>query len=167
MNGSSELLTCSLYGQSLGLPVSYVQEVVTPLRCTVLPLAHNVISGLINLRGHVITQLDMRKALDLPDRDENEVFRVVIISTENETFGLIVDQVGEVMTPETNVLENTPKSLPHCWQEVGSGVLKLQERLLVVLDIERFVQLTVDLSCKNKLANAVAGIQESVEEAEE
>jgi len=164
MNDSSELLTCSLHGQSLGLSVRHVQEVVTPLRCTALPLAHNVISGLINLRGHVITQLDMRKALDLPDREENESFRVVIIESDGgETFGLIVDKVGEVMTLGANVLESMPKSLPRCWQEVGSGVLKLKEHLLVVLDVDRFIQLTLELSVGKKLANAVAGTQEAAE----
>jgi len=165
MNDSSELLTCSLHGQSLGLPVRYVQEVVTPLRCTELPLSHDVISGLINLRGHVITQLDMRKALGLPDREENDSFRVVIIETDSgETFGLIVDQVGEVMTQERKTLEQTPKSLPRCWQDVGSGVLKLKEHLLVVLDIGRFVQLTLDLAARNKLADVMAGTTAEVVE---
>jgi len=163
MSAAQELLTCSLHGQSLGLPVRHVQEVVTPLRCTALPLSHDVISGLINLRGHVITQLDMRKALSLPDRDENESFRVVIIETDDgETFGLIVDQVGEVMSPETDVLEHTPKSLPRCWQDVGHGVLKLKEHLLIVLDIERFVQLTLEMSARNKLVAQMAGTVEEV-----
>lgn len=164
MNNAQELLTCSLHGQSLGLPVRYVQEVVTPLRCTAIPLAHDVVSGLINLRGHVITQLDMRKALGLPDRDENEPFRVVIIETDDgEDFGLIVDQVGEVMSPETDTLEKTPKSLPKCWQDVGSGVLKLKEHLLVVLDIERFIRSTLEMSAQNQPEAAMMGIQGDVE----
>ncbi|HKJ84275.1 MAG TPA: chemotaxis protein CheW [Mariprofundaceae bacterium] len=164
MNDAQELLTCSLHGQSLGLPVRNVQEVVTPLRCTPIPLAHDVVSGLINLRGHVITQLDMRKALGLPDREESDPFRVVIIETDDgEDFGLIVDQVGEVMRPETSTLEKTPKSLPPCWQDVGSGVLKLEERLLVVLDIERFIRRTLEMSDSNQLSSAMTGIQEAVE----
>lgn len=164
MNNAQELLTCKLHGQSLGLPVRYVQEVVTPLRCTAIPLAHGVVSGLINLRGHVITQLDMRKALGLPDREENDPFRVVIIETdEGEDFGLIVDQVGEVMSPETDTLEKTPKSLPPCWQDVGSGVLKLKEHLLVVLDIERFIRRTLEMSAQNQPKEAMMGIQGAVE----
>jgi len=149
MISSQELLTCRLYGQLLGLPVLHVQEVVTPLRCTSIPLAHEIISGLINLRGHVITQLDMRRALGLPNRKENESFRVVIIETDKgESFGLIVDEVGEVMLPAANTFEKIPKSLPSCWQDVGSGVLKLKEQLLVILDIERFVRITLEMASK-------------------
>jgi len=166
MNSAQELLTCTLHGQSLGLPVRYVQEVVTPLRCTAIPLAHDVVSGLINLRGNVITELDMRKALGLPARDEHESFRVVIIETDDgEVFGLIVDKVGEVMKPETNTLENTPKSLPRCWQDVGSGVLKLKEHLLVVLDIERFVQCTLEICARDKMEAAIAGTRGTIEQS--
>ncbi len=147
MNHTQELLTCALHHQGLGIPVRYVREVVTPIRCTPVPLAHDVVVGLINLRGHVITQLDMRKALGLPDREQGDTFRVIIIETDGgEDFGFIVDQVGEVMRPEAIALEKTPKSLPSCWQDVGSGVLKLKDRLLVVLDVERFIHCTLEMS---------------------
>ncbi len=163
-----ELLTCRLHGQALGLPVRYVQEVITPLRCTAVPLAHDIISGLINLRGHVITQLDMRKALRLPDREDHDAFRVVIIETaEGETFGLAVDEVGEVMRSRPETFEKTPLSLPPCWQAVGSGVLKLRDELLVVLDIERFVRATLDIAGENGRRPGEVETRETAREADE
>ncbi len=151
MNHAQELLTCTLHHQDLGIPVRYVREVVTPVRCASVPLSHDVVSGLINLRGHVITQLDMRKALALADREKEDAFRVVIIETDSgEDFGFIVDRVGEVMQPAETALEKTPKSLPSCWQDVSSGVLKLKDRLLVVLDVEHFIHLTLEMSASGK-----------------
>lgn len=147
MSKAIELLTCQLHGQNLGIPVRHVREVVTPTRCTPIPMAHDVISGLINLRGHVITQLDMRGALGLPAREQDKDFRVVIIeSDEGEDFGLMVDEVGEVMPPDERIQEEMPHSLPECWRNVGSGVLKLEKHLLVVLDVERFIAHTLDMT---------------------
>lgn len=147
MSKAIELLTCRLHGQNLGIPVRHVREVITPTRCTPIPLAHGVIAGLINLRGHVITQLDMRNALGLPAHDQDKPYRVVIIETDDgEDFGLMVDEVGEVMPPDSRVQEEMPHSLPECWRTVGSGVLKLEKHLLVVLDVDRFITHTLELT---------------------
>ena len=147
MSKAIELLTCRLHGQSLGIPVQYVREVITPTRCTPIPMAHAVIDGLINLRGHVITRLDMRGALDLPARETDKPFRIVIIeSDEGEDFGLTVDEVGEVMQPDARIEEEMPHSLPESWRNVGSGVLKLEKHLLVVLDVARFITHTLEMA---------------------
>jgi len=147
MSKAIELLTCRLHGQNLGIPVRHVREVITPARCTPIPLAHEVIDGLINLRGHVITQLDMRAALSLPARDADKPFRIVIIETDGgEDFGLTVDEVGEVMQPDARIEDEMPHSLPECWRDVGSGVLKLEKHLLVVLDVERFITHTLEMA---------------------
>jgi purine-binding chemotaxis protein CheW len=146
MSKAIELLTCRLHGQNLGIPVRHVREVITPTRCTPIPLAHAVIAGLINLRGHVITQLDMRQALALPAREAEKAFRIVIIETDDgEDFGLMVDEVGEVMQPDAQIQEEMPHSLPACWRAVGSGVLKLEKSLLVLLDVERFIARTREM----------------------
>jgi purine-binding chemotaxis protein CheW len=146
MSKAIELLTCRLHGQNLGIPVRHVREVITPTRCTPIPLAHEAIAGLINLRGHVITQLDMRQALALPAREAEKAFRIVIIETDDgEDFGLMVDEVGEVMQPDAQIQEEMPHSLPACWRAVGSGVLKLEKSLLVLLDVERFIARTREM----------------------
>jgi purine-binding chemotaxis protein CheW len=157
MSKAIELLTCRLHGQNLGIPVRHVREVITPTRCTPIPLAHEAIAGLINLRGHVITQLDMRQTLSLPARDAEKSFRIVIIETDNgEDFGLTVDEVGEVMQPDAHIQEEMPHSLPECWRTVGSGVLKLEKHLLVVLDVERFIAHTLEMTDEQAHAEAEA-----------
>jgi len=157
MSKAIELLTCQLHGQNLGIPVRYVREVVTPTRCTPIPLAHGIISGLINLRGHVITQLDMLGALGLPPRDHDKAFRVVIIETDaGEDFGLMVDEVGEVMRPDKQIKEEMPHSLPACWRQVGSGVLKLEKHLLVILDVEQFITHTLEMTGEQAREEMVA-----------
>lgn len=149
-----DLLTCRLADHSLGIPVRHVREVVNPLHTTPVPLAHEVVAGLINLRGHVITQLDMRKALELPRREKGQPFHVLIIETDSrEDFGLIVDGVGEVMRPEAKSMEELPSSLSPCWRRVGDGVLKLKDRLLIILNVERFVQYTLMLVGQGGVVN--------------
>ncbi len=143
MAQSSELLTCRVGEQWLGLQVKHVREVVTPQPTTNMPLAPDAVMGLINLRGRVITQLDVRKVIGLPDREEDS-FRVAIVETiSGEDFGLVVDEVGEVVELDVDMYEKTPKTLDRVWQDVSEGVLKQEERVVVLVDVERFIAMTI------------------------
>ncbi len=143
MEQSSELLTCRVGEQWLGLQVKHVREVVTPQPTTNMPLAPDAVMGLINLRGRVITQLDVRKVIGLPDREEDS-FRVAIVETiSGEDFGLVVDEVGEVVELDVDMYEKTPKTLDRVWQDVSEGVLKQEERVVVLVDVERFIAMTI------------------------
>jgi len=140
---STELLTCRVGDQWLGLQVQQVREVVTPQVCTEMPLSADAVMGLINLRGRVITQLDVRKVVGLPDR-ENDVYRVAIVETlSGEDFGLVMDEVGEVIELDPDCYEKTPKTLDRVWQDVSEGVLKQEDRVLVLVNVERFVAMTI------------------------
>jgi len=140
---SSELLTCRVGEQWLGLQVKQVREVVTPQPRTEMPLAPDAVMGLINLRGRVITQLDVRKVVGLPAR-ESDNFRVAIVETlSGEDFGLVMDEVGEVIELDPDMYEQTPKTLDRVWQDVSDGVLKQDERVLVLVDVERFIAMTI------------------------
>jgi len=140
---STELLTCRVGEQWLGLQVQQVREVVTPQVCTAMPLSADAVMGLINLRGRVITQLDVRKVIGMPDR-ESDVYRVAIVETlSGEDFGLVMDEVGEVIELDPDLYEKTPKTLDRIWQDVGEGVLKLGERVVVLVNVERFIAMTM------------------------
>ncbi len=140
---SSELLTCRVGGQWLGLQVKQVREVVTPQPSTDMPLAPEAVMGLINLRGRVITQLDVRKVIGLPAREADD-FRVAIVETlSGEDFGLVMDEVGEVIDLDPNMYEKTPKTLDRIWQDVSEGVLKQDERVVVLVNVERFIAMTI------------------------
>jgi len=139
----SELLTCRVGQQWLGLQVKQVREVVSPQPRTEMPLAPDAVMGLINLRGRVITQLDVRKVIGLPAR-ESESFRVAIVETlSGEAFGLVMDEVGAVIEMDLNMYEKTPKTLDRIWQDVSEGVLKQDDRVLVLVDVERFIAMTI------------------------
>jgi len=138
-----ELLTCRVGEQWLGLQVVQVREVVSPQRCTPMPLADAAVVGLINLRGRVITQIDVRTVIGMQAADADS-YRVAIVETQSgEDFGLLVDQVGEVIELDPDMYEKTPGNLHAIWQEVSEGVLKESERIIVLVDVERFIARTL------------------------
>jgi len=140
---STELLTCRVGGQWLGLQVKHVREVISPQPCTEMPLSADAVMGLINLRGRVITQLDVRKVIGLPDRD-TDVYWVAIVETlSGEDFGLVMDEVGEVIDLDLDSFEKTPQTLDRIWLDVSEGVLKQEDRVVVLVNVERFIALTI------------------------
>lgn len=140
----SRLLTCVVAGQWLAVPVDQLSEVVTPQLRTKVPLSTPSVNGLINLRGKILTELDMLKILNLPDREDESRYRTIIIEgDEGENFGLTVDSVGEVIDIEPDAFERTPDSLDPKWKSVCHGVLKQDKRILVMLDIEKVITLSL------------------------
>ncbi|MDX8395671.1 MAG: chemotaxis protein CheW [Mariprofundaceae bacterium] len=147
----TEILTCRVGDQWIGFRVQQVREVVTQQKRTVMPLSPNAVVGLINLRGKVITELDVRTVVGLPKRDEDASFHMAIVETStNEDFGLIVDDVGEVTELDSNEFEPTPHSLDTVWRQVSDGVLKQKDRVLVVVNVDRFIALTVPNATKTE-----------------
>jgi len=141
--GSTELLTCRIGDQWLGLPIKHVREVISPMTCTAMPLSDHAVMGLINLRGRVITQLDVRRVIGLP-AGESGRYRVVIVETvSGEDFGLAMDEVGEVIRLNADCYEKTPGTLDKIWRDVSDGVLKCDPHVLVLVDVERFIAMTV------------------------
>ncbi|MBL1352546.1 MAG: purine-binding chemotaxis protein CheW [Zetaproteobacteria bacterium] len=139
-----ELLTCRVGDQWIGLHVQQVREVVTGHRRTVMPLSPSAVMGLINLRGRVLTELDVRQVLGLPEREAGASFHVAIIEgSSGEDFGLAVDDVGEVMLMDRDDYEPTPSSLDPVWRQVSEGVLKQDDRVLVLMNVDRFIALTI------------------------
>jgi len=140
----SQLLTCQVNGQWMALPVEYLSEVVTPQPRTMVPLAHASVNGLINLRGKILTELDMREILKLSPRENADQYRIIILESEDgEGFGLTVDSVSEVIDIKAEHFERTPDSLGECWKSVCHGVLKQEKRILIMLDVEKLIKLSM------------------------
>ncbi len=140
----TELLTCLVGEQWIGFHVQQVREVVTNQERTQMPLSPDAVLGLINLRGRVMTELDVRKVVGLPERAEGESCHVAIIeSSSGEDFGLAVDDVGEVMLLNLDNYEPTPRSLDAIWRHVSEGVLKLEQGVLVLVNVDKFIALTI------------------------
>ena len=141
----SRLLTFCVDQQWLCLSVDQLSEVVTPQRRTPMPLASVSVNGLINLRGKILTELDMRTTLNLKPRDTaDQDFRTIILETEEEgdNYGLTVDSVGEVIDMDAEAFEKTPDSLSEHWRRISHGVLKQDKRILVLVDVEKVLTLS-------------------------
>ena len=134
----NQLCTFQLNGMLFGLPVEHVQEVIRFQHMTPVPLAPAVVSGLINLRGHIVTAIDLRARLALPPA-EIEPTNVVVRHAEG-IISLLVDEVGDVVEVDEASFEPPPPNLSPRMKTLVSGVYKLSSRLLLRLDTDRAVQ---------------------------
>jgi purine-binding chemotaxis protein CheW len=124
-----------------GVEVAKVQEVIRYQEMTRVPLASPVVRGLINLRGQIVTALDLRRRLNLTDRPADRLPMNVVVRTGEEAVSLLVDEIGDVLEVEDNSFEAPPETLQGPGRELIRGAYKLQERLLLVLDTEKTVAL--------------------------
>lgn len=126
-----------------GVDVLRVQEVLRYQQMTPVPLAPNVIEGLINLRGHIVTAIDLRRRLRLPPRSAERSPMNVVVRTEGGAVSLLVDEIGDVLNVDSTQREEPPGNLDPAIRGLIRGVYKLPECLLLVLDPERTVEITV------------------------
>lgn len=133
----TEYVTATIGGQLFGLPIERVLDVFMPERLTRVPLAAPEIAGVLNLRGRIVTAIDMRRRLDLPPRAQGEKFMAIGIEHGGESYGLLVDQVGEVLKLPASRLDSVPANLDPSWARLAAGVHRLDDRLMVVLDVDR------------------------------
>jgi purine-binding chemotaxis protein CheW len=110
---------------------------------TRVPQAPEVIEGLINLRGQIVTAIDMRRRLRLPPRAGDQAPMNMVVRTEDGAVSLLVDEIGDVLDVEAATWERPPENLDPAARELIRGVYKLKDRLLLVLDAERTVDLAV------------------------
>jgi len=123
-----------------GIEVLQVQEVLRYLEMTKVPSAPDVIEGLINLRGQIVTAVDMRRRLGLPTRPEGQLPMNMVIRSEDGAVSLLVDEIGDVLDVAPDCFEAVPDNLPAEQRELIAGIYKLEGRLLLVLDAERALQ---------------------------
>ncbi len=125
-----------------GVEVLRVQEVIKYQAMTQVPLASNVIEGLINLRGQIVTAIDLRRRLTLPDRADGQEPMNVVIRTDEGTVSLLVDEIGDVLELDEGTLEAPPPTLQGVAKDLVIGVHKLEEELLLILDIDAVISVT-------------------------
>jgi len=140
----TEYVTFSTGGQLFGVPIARVQEVFRPGRITRVPLAGPQIAGVLNLRGRIVTAVDMRSRLSLEARDGGEPAMAIGIESRGESFGLLVDALGEVLKLADGEREANPVNLDRKLARVSAGVHRLESQLLVVLDVERVLDLAAN-----------------------
>jgi len=128
--------------QLFGIPVLKVQDILTPDRIAYIPLAPPEVTGAINLRGRIVTVLDVRVRLGLEKKDSVKDSMGVTVEHQHELYTLLVDKVGDVIGLESKLYEGNPSTLDPVWREFASGVFRLEGRIMVVLDVERLLDLS-------------------------
>jgi purine-binding chemotaxis protein CheW len=138
---STEFVTFTIAGQTFGLPIGRVQDVFKLARITRVPLAGAEIAGVLNLRGRIMTAIDMRHRLDVKRREQGAAPMAIGIEAKGESFGLLVDAVGEVVKLPDFDREPNPINLDGKLAALSAGVYRLDGLLLVVLDVDRVLDL--------------------------
>jgi purine-binding chemotaxis protein CheW len=139
MNTASQFCTFFLDNLLFGVEVQKVQEVIRYQEMTHVPLAPPVINGLINLRGQIVTAIDLRRRLGLPERETGKKPMNVVVRTSDGVMSLLVDEIGDVVEVEDGLFESPPGTLPQKSRELISGAFKLPQRLLLKLDTDKAV----------------------------
>ena len=138
----SEYVIAVVAGQRLGLPILRVQDVFAPERLTRVPLAPFDVAGLINLRGRIVTLIDMRRRLGLDAAAPSDEPPMAIgVELRGESYGLLVDSVGEVLKLDDGRREANPVNLDPRLAQLSSGIHRLEEQLLVLIDVDRVLNL--------------------------
>jgi purine-binding chemotaxis protein CheW len=141
VSDGQQLLTFMLANQLFGVPVLQVNDVLGIQKLTNTPLAPPAVAGLMNLRGRIVTTIDVRKCLGQPARENRSDSMSVVVDQDGELFSLMIDSVGDVLTLNGETFEKVPPTLDPAWRGVSSGIHKLEDKIMVVLDVRNLLRL--------------------------
>lgn len=144
MTQTNQLCTFHVGDLFLGVSVLSVQEVLRSQEMTRVPIAPPSVVGLINLRGQIVTALDMRRRLRLPERPSDRLPMNVVIRVGEGAISLLVDEIGDVIEVDEGAFEQPPETLDAHSRELIQAVYKLQGRLLLVLDTQKAAHLAAE-----------------------
>ena len=137
----TEYVTVTIGDHMFGLPIFRVQDVFVPVGLTRVPLAPPEVAGILNLRGRVVTAIDMRSRLEFGEREPGTPVMAIGIEFKGESYGLLVDAVGEVMQLHNSACEAKPTNLDPRLSRVAAGIYRLEGQLMVVLDVDRVLDI--------------------------
>jgi purine-binding chemotaxis protein CheW len=140
----TEYVTTMIGGQLFGLPIARVQDVFMPERMTRVPLAAAEVAGVLNLRGRIVTAIDMRTRLGLEKREDDRPSMAVGVDLRGESYGLLIDSIGEVLKLPDDGCEENPVNLDPRMAKISSGVHRLDGHLMVVLDVDKILEMSGD-----------------------
>lgn len=134
-----EFVTFTIAEQLFGIPVLQIQDVLSSYHITPIPLAPQEIVGSLNLRGRVVTAIDVRLRLGLPARSIDADSMSIVAENEGELYSLMVDAVGEVLALPQSAFERNLPTLDAKFRAFSEGIYRLDDKLLVVLDVNRLL----------------------------
>src|SRR4051812_39438855 len=135
MSTTHQFCTFFLGDFMFGIEVQTIQEVICYQTMTPVPLAPATVSGLINLRGQIVTAIDLRQRLELPARVGGALPTNIIVRTSDGAVSLLVDEIGDVVDVDSALHEGCPETLEGRARELVTGVYKLDGRLLLIIDV--------------------------------
>jgi purine-binding chemotaxis protein CheW len=147
---SGQFSTFFVADMFFGVDVLQVQEVLRAQQMSPVPRAPDVIEGLINLRGQIVTAIDMRRRLELEPRSGNQAPMNMVVRTTDGAVSLLVDEIGDVLDMDATTFERTPEGLDPAARELIRGVYKLKDRLLLVLDTEKAIEIGIGQVARNE-----------------
>ncbi len=137
--GSQDYVTIKVDGQTLGIPVLAVHVVLNAQQITTIPLAPDWVAGVLNLRGKIVTAINLRRRLGLPPLEGDKKSMSVVVEHREEPYSLQIDSVGEVLSLDDQLFEKNPVTLDPRWREVSRGIYRLDGELLPILDVDRLL----------------------------
>lgn len=135
----ADYLTIYLHDQIFGIPVLQTQDVLSGMQVTKVPLSPPEVSGALNLRGRIVTAINVRKSLGLPEYDGEKETLSVVVELENELYSLIIDRVGDVLSIKHDDIESNPPTLDTIWRDISTGIYKADNRLMLILDVPKLL----------------------------
>lgn len=145
-----QLVTFELAEEEFAINILNVQEIIRLLPITRVPNTPSFVDGVINLRGKVIPVIDMRRRFKLPPKEYTSNTRIIVMNLKTQTVGFVLDAVSEVLRLPLSVIEDPPAVVAGIGSEYLDGVGKLQDRLLILLDLEKLL-LAKEHSALNKM----------------
>lgn len=139
-----QYLTVEIGGQLFGLPVEYLRDIFRRADITPIPLSSAEVLGSINLRGRIVTVVDLRAKFGLDEASLVKSEMHVAVSHEQELFSLVVDKVGEVIQLSTKDFEPLPPTLEQKWKTIAAGVCKLNNGLIMPVNMDALLKLIVE-----------------------
>jgi purine-binding chemotaxis protein CheW len=136
-----EYVTAVVGGELIGLPILRVQDVFMPEGVTRVPLAPSEVAGVINLRGRIVTLIDLRCRFGMAPRADGVAAMAVGVESGGESYGLMIDSIGEVLRLSDGDREPNPVNLDPRLARISSGIHRLDGRLLMVIDVERVLDI--------------------------
>ena len=136
----NEFVTFRLFGQLMGIPVLVVHDVLNAQKITKIPLAPESVVGVLNLRGKIVTAIDLRIHLGFPPRKEDDPSPMSVVVEQNgDPYSLLVDSVGEVISVSNHEFERNPVTLDDRLRTISIGIYRQEKELLVVIDVDKLL----------------------------
>jgi purine-binding chemotaxis protein CheW len=134
-----QMVTFRMDGEEFGIDIMNVKEIIRMMEVTKVPNAPEFVDGVINLRGSVVPVIDLRKRFGMPGKEKDKNTRINVVELDGAVVGFVVDSVSEVMRIPSDTVEPPPAVVAGVQSEYISGVGKLDDRLLILLDLHKLL----------------------------